>query len=77
MPSAPWHCDSSAYIASHELAESITDPSWTATNGTGWFDDSTGEECGDVCTGLTTHLGTYLVQRIWSQKQNSCAVAPA
>ncbi len=69
--------DTLTVIASHELAESITDPSWTATSGTGWFDDTTGEEIGDVCTGNTTQLGNYLVQQVWSQSQNACAVSPA
>lgn len=69
--------DTLTVIASHELAEAITDPYWTANSGTGWFDDNTGEEIGDVCTGNTTQLGNYMVQQVWSQSQNSCAVAPA
>lgn len=69
--------DTLTVIASHELAEAITNPSWTANSGTGWFDDNSGEEVGDVCTGNVTQLGSYMVQQIWSQSQNSCAVAPA
>lgn len=37
---------SSTVVASHELCESITDPHLDA-----WFDDSTGEEIGDICEG--------------------------
>lgn len=37
---------SSTVVASHELCESITDPHLD-----GWFDDSTGEEIGDICEG--------------------------
>ncbi len=69
--------DTLTVIASHELAESITDPSWTANSGTGWFDDNTGEEIGDVCVGQTTQLGNYMVQQVWSQSQQACADAPA
>src|SRR2546430_6419178 len=32
--------------ASHELCEAITDPTFE-----GWFDDSTGQEIGDICAG--------------------------
>ena len=69
--------DTLTVIASHELAESITDPSWTNNSGTGWFDDGSGDEIGDACVGQTTQLGNYMVQLIWSQSQQACADAPA
>ncbi|MBV8637807.1 MAG: hypothetical protein JO322_06950 [Candidatus Eremiobacteraeota bacterium] len=69
--------DTLTVISSHELAESITDPSWPSGSGTGWFDDNTGNEIGDVCVGNTTQLGNYTIQQVWSQKQNACASAPA
>ena len=39
--------DSSTVVASHELCEAITDP----IPGSGWVDDSTGFEIGDICEG--------------------------
>lgn len=69
--------DTLSVIASHELAEAITDPSWPSGSGTGWFDDNTGDEIGDACVGDTTQLGNYLIQQVWSQQQNACASAPA
>jgi hypothetical protein len=64
--------DTLTAVASHELCEAITDPS----GGTGWYDSGTGEEIGDICVGNTTTLGGYLVQKIWSQTQAACVVAP-
>lgn len=69
--------DTLTAIASHEMAEAITDPSWPSGSGTGWFDDNTGDEIGDACVGDTTQLGNYLIQQVWSQQQNACASTPA
>jgi len=55
-------------VASHELAESLTDPSATAK---GWYDPNGQEEIGDVCVGQTGTLNGYLVQKYWSVRANS------
>jgi len=43
-PNGNWQVDSMLSMLSHELTESITDP----TAG-GWFDGGTGNECADLC----------------------------
>jgi hypothetical protein len=69
--------DTFTAIASHELAEAITDPIWSASQGgTGWWDDVSGEEIGDFCLGNFVRLGGFLVQRVWSNRQNACAFVP-
>lgn len=61
--------DQQTMAASHELAESVTDPTFTS-----WWDDS-----GDAYTGLeiadfanpstdTVYLGQYAVERVWSDE---------
>jgi hypothetical protein len=63
--------DTLTEVASHELAEAITDPELNA-----WWDSSTGEEVGDICNRQTTRLGGFLVQTEWSNEQQACAFAP-
>jgi hypothetical protein len=63
--------DSLTKVSSHELAEAITDPA-----GDGWFDDTSGDEIGDICNTSTTHLGGFLVQNQWSNAQGGCVIAP-
>lgn len=67
--------DSTTIVASHELCEGITDP----IGGTGWYDDSSGYEIGDICEGsngtLTDSNGqVWTVQTEWSNTQNACIV---
>lgn len=56
-------------VASHELAESLTDP----TPPTGWYDqsDPNSGEVGDICNGqsdsITVGANTWTVQRIYSK----------
>ena len=63
-------------FATHEVCEAITD-----SNG-GWWDSTpggAGNEIGDFCGGSNlsiTTLGGFTVQKIWSNEQNACAVAP-
>jgi hypothetical protein len=60
-------------VASHELCEAITDPHPSS----GWVDRaSSGNEIGDFCVGDFATLGGYTVQRVWSNEQNTCALAP-
>jgi hypothetical protein len=63
--------DTQTKISSHELFEAITDP---ALNG--WYDDTSGEEIGDICNTDTRTLDGYTVQSEWSQAQGACAIAP-
>ena len=64
--------DTLTEVASHELAEAITDPDLNA-----WWDGGTGDEIGDICNRQTTRLGGFMVQTEWSNGQNACVVAPA
>jgi hypothetical protein len=56
-------------VSSHELAESITDPNpWS-----GWNDSANGE-IGDICNSVTSRLGGYWVQSLWSNSQSACSL---
>lgn len=59
--------DAITEVASHELAEAVTDP----VPGQGWYDDTSGE-IGDICAWQTKSLGAYTVQLEWSNQQQSC-----
>jgi len=59
--------DALTSVASHELAEAITDP----VPGQGWYDDSNGE-IGDVCAWQNKKLGGYVVQTLWSNRAKAC-----
>lgn len=59
--------DALTSTSSHELCESITDP----LPGSGWYDDQYGE-IGDLCAWQTKTLGTYTVQKEWSNAASSC-----
>ena len=70
--------DQLTLIASHELAEAVTDP-----DGDAWFDGNRrsptyGDEIGDLCNDAadTVYLGPYAVQCEWSNAARGCA-APA
>ncbi|KAJ3157509.1 hypothetical protein HK101_001412 [Irineochytrium annulatum] len=71
-------------VASHELAEMMTDAAVGLATVIGaplaWYDQTNGEN-GDICNAQqgTTVGGdgvTYTVQKIWSNAQNLCVVAP-
>jgi hypothetical protein len=58
--------------SSHELAEAVTDPD----NRTGWGDDNTGFEIGDLAAGYYGVLDGYVVQAEYS-KENDGPIIPA
>ena len=64
--------DSLTKVSSHELCEAITDPALT-----GWIDDNSGNEIGDICNSTTATLGGYTIQDEWSNTANACLDAPA
>ncbi len=62
-------------VSSHELIEAVTDPD----NGTGWYDnvDNNCGEIGDICAtnaGETAAVGSFTVQKEWSNAFNDCIV---
>jgi hypothetical protein len=59
--------DALTSVSSHELCEAVTDP----VPGQGWYDDVTGE-IGDVCAWQTRVVGSYTVQREWSNTSSQC-----
>jgi len=59
--------DALTSTSSHELCEAITDP----IPGQGWYDDMQGE-IGDICAWQTEKVGSFTVQKEWSNKVNSC-----
>jgi hypothetical protein len=68
-PLAPF--DALTTVASHEVAEAITDP----VPGTGWYDDQNGE-IGDICAWQLATVDGYTVQQEWSNAASTC-VGPA
>jgi hypothetical protein len=75
--SNPTAGDGFTYTASHEYAESVTDPN--PTNDTAWYNENlVGEgEIADECDNglgysLTLSTGTFMVAELWSNKQNAC-----
>jgi len=70
-------------IASHELAESVTDTEIGLAEGLdapiAWYDavdqvqqGSMGGEIGDICDGIAGIAGGYAVQKLWSNLNNQC-----
>ena len=64
--------DSLTKVSSHELCEAITDPALSA-----WWDDSTGNEIGDICNGTALQFGGFTIQSEWSNQANNCLSQPA
>jgi hypothetical protein len=71
-------------VASHELAEAITDPDVGSASGLGpplaWYDPANGE-IADICGGQTGMVqgvdgAAYLVQKLWSNSDGACVVTP-
>ncbi len=64
------------WVASHEFAEAVTDPLYTA-----WTPDHAQHEIGDYCEGtnatITVSGRTWTVQTIWSDTNNACIAPPA
>jgi hypothetical protein len=63
------------WVASHEFAEAVTDPLYTA-----WTPDHAGHEIGDYCEGtnatITVSGRAWTVQTIWSDTNNACIAPP-
>ncbi|MDQ2714686.1 MAG: hypothetical protein M3Z08_07255 [Chloroflexota bacterium] len=59
--------DALTATSSHELCEAITDP----VPGQGWYDQANGE-IGDICAWQMKQVGSYTIQKEWSNKANSC-----
>ena len=72
-PSSP--LGNTTAVASHELAESVTDPAvgLAAEYGPplGWFDRDAGE-IADICNGQRAMVGGFTVQPVWSNALNRC-----
>lgn len=63
--------DSITCVFSHELAEACTDPD----PGSGYFQDSDGQEIGDLCESNLGRLdNNILVQGYWSNADNQCVI---
>jgi hypothetical protein len=64
-------------VASHEVAEAITDPNIGVANSTqdekqlAWYDD-TYDEIGDVCQGQSFTFEGYRVTKLWSNRASAC-----
>jgi len=69
--------NSTTVVASHEVAEAMTDPNIGVANATqdekqlGWYDD-TYSEIGDVCQGQSVTFDGYRVTTLWSNQHNAC-----
>ena len=68
--------NSNTIVASHELAEMITDPQYDA-----WTPDSGFTEIGDLCEGsndtITVGSDTWTVQQIYSDTNSACVTQAA
>jgi hypothetical protein len=69
-------------VASHELAEAITDPEVGLAPGVGpplgWYDPVNGE-IGDICAGSNAVLrvsdrASFVVQKLWSNEHGACVI---
>jgi hypothetical protein len=62
-------------VASHELVEATTDPAvglaTTYAPPLAWYNKTYGE-IGDICNGQQATLGTWVVQKEWSNAKNAC-----
>ena len=59
-------------VSSHELVEAVTDPD----DNSAWVDTSSQScgEIGDICNAQQGTIGSYTVQKEWSNKNNACIV---
>jgi hypothetical protein len=63
-------------VASHEIAEAVTDPN-VAYRGLGWYDDAANGEIGDITNGQTVFLNGYAVQRVADRYDQAMTPAAA
>ena len=66
--------DGVSIVEGHEYSESETDPQLDA-----WWDNSNGEEIGDLCAwrglgDITESTGTFAMQPLWSDKIGACTL---
>ena len=61
-------------VASHELAEAVTDPDINYKKG-GWYDNQLNGENGDITAGQLAYLNGYAIQRIADRQDQ--AITPA
>jgi hypothetical protein len=66
-------------VASHEVAEAITDPNIGVANTTqdesqlAWYDTNSDDgEIADVCEGKSTTVAGYRVTKLWSVRHDAC-----
>jgi hypothetical protein len=70
-------------VASHELAETISDPDDVTTGAPGWFDDATGNENADICASeaceadLVVGAQSFSVNSLWSNLAGGCVFQTA
>jgi hypothetical protein len=77
------YLDDVTVVTSHELVESITDPTPSNTAApafpTAWM-NSSGYEIGDLCVGIMSQIktatGSYAVQQEYNNSTNSCNPGP-
>jgi hypothetical protein len=60
-------------ITSHELAEAVTNPDLN----NGWWNDTTGDEIGDIVNAQTGFFDGYLVQKEWLNSMNAGFLPPS
>jgi hypothetical protein len=64
-------------VSSHEMIESVTDPAVGLVTGNtpqaplAWYDATNGE-IGDICNAEQAKIGSYTVQRLWSNSRSLC-----
>jgi hypothetical protein len=69
-------------VSSHELIEAVTDPAVGLVTGNtpqaplGWYDGTYGE-IGDICNAVQAQVGSYTVQRVWSNSRGLCVASAA
>jgi len=66
--------DGVSIVEGHEYSESQTDPQLNA-----WWDNSNGEEIGDLCAwqglgDITESTGTFAMQPLWSDVKGACTL---
>jgi hypothetical protein len=82
MPDCGYSFSGVTSVSSHELAEAVSDATPTAGSNPDFpqaWNDSQGNEIGDLCTGsggsVTTAKGPFNVQGIWDESSHGCKVA--
>jgi hypothetical protein len=65
--------DTVTKVASHEIAEAVTDPDVNYAP-LGWYDDQLNGEVGDITNGATTRFAGYAVQLIADRNDNPTAL---